>query len=248
MLNTPGVLALLQAGREPLVRRSPTAPAAPTAPSRAARSVRPGRCRAIRRRRSASTAPATAGAIPMDLSGIEDAHGRVLAEVELVRQQRRAGDGVHPELQQPDAAASWSIRTRPSVSSRWRSATAASRNIALFPRPSAGRLAPLRPRARHHRHRARRDHPLRRRAGGQPTRNGGYAGTGAGNFANSTLYLMSRGGIVAVRQRHARPARDLQRRSDAPTRSSTTTPRSGTNKPPTPPSRQPRPGPSPVRT
>ena len=36
---------------------------------------------------------------PLDLSGTSDDHGRVLAEVERLRQRRRPGDGVHAELQ-----------------------------------------------------------------------------------------------------------------------------------------------------
>ena len=66
------------------------------------------------------------------------------------------------------------------------------RNTAYFDPPERRRLAPLRPRARHQRGRRRPDQPLRRRPAGALHQDD--VGTGAGNFANSTLYFMSRAG------------------------------------------------------
>ena len=72
------------------------------------------------------------------------------------------------------------------------SALGASRNNAFFARPTAGQLAPLRLRARHSAARRQADHAY---VDGKPV---AYtkldSGTGAGNFANSTLTLMSRAG------------------------------------------------------
>ena len=57
-------------------------------------------------------------------------------------------------------------------------------------------------------------------------------GTGQGTFANSTLYLMSRGGSALFGARLARPARDLQPAAERRARSCSTTTPHGTVKPP----------------
>ena len=175
----------------------------------------------------------------------QPADDRVLAEVERVRQQRRAGDGVHPELQRqrgrlprrPQRARS---SAAPSASA---SAQRINRNSVFFARPSAG--------VWHHyalvintsAAAGQRDHPLRRRPAGQlPARKATAAAQGA--FANSTLYLMSRDGSALFGAGTLRPARDLQPAAERQRRSSST------STPTAPPSRRPPPSrspPSPVR-
>ena len=115
--------------------------------------------------------------------------------MEQLRQQRRAGDGVHPELQRTAPAASSSIPTRREFGGTFGVGIGAGGDAQQrLLRPSQrGRLAPLRARARPDRSRRRRE--ITPYVDGQPV---SYqkesSGTGAGPFASSTLYLFSRGG------------------------------------------------------
>ena len=162
------------------------------------RHLRPARRRrgTTRRPRSASTASSDSGSDPAEPVGHQPADGRVLAEVEPVRQQRRAGDGVHPELQRTTPAASWSTRTRPSSAAPSASASAAARDRnshLLRSGPSAG--------VWHHYAIVIDTHARRRPARSRPTSTASRSPTsrrapapGRATFANSTLYLMSRAG------------------------------------------------------
>ena len=90
---------------------------------------------------------------------------RVLDAVEQLRQQRRPGDGVHPELQLDRGRLPDRSRTRASRAGSSPSPWATTRR-ATPPTSSvrrAGRVAPLRLRARHHGDRRDADHPVRRR-------------------------------------------------------------------------------------
>ena len=168
-----------------------------------------GRSRTPRR---ASTASSDYGERPAQPVGHEQADGRVLAEVERVRQRRRAGDGVHAELQRRPPAASWSTRTprRPAARSASASASGSSRNNVFFARPSAGAWHHYAFVLRHARRRpATQITPYVDGQAGHATRRS-TAAPAPGNFANSTLYLMSRAGSAPVRRRRPRRARDLQ--------------------------------------
>ena len=101
----------------------------------------------------------------------------------------------------------------------------------LRPGPRAGAVAPLRLRPRHA--------PRPRRSRSPPTSTAKPvtytkldSGTGAGNFANSTLYFMSRAGDCPVRRRRPRRGGDLQPRAQRRRRSPSTTTSFGTNRRP----------------
>ncbi len=129
------------------------------------------------------------------------ADGRVLAEVERLRQRRRPRLGADPELQQQRSAASWSTPTPLSKAGKFGVGigSGATRNNAFFARPSAG-LAPLRLRVRHHR--AGRDSRSRptSTASRWPSRRR-QAAPAPATSPTRTLYFMSRRRQRPVRRR-----------------------------------------------
>ena len=102
-----------------------------------------------------------AASATLNLVGDQQGDGRVLDEVERLRQRRRPGDGVHARTSTRPRAASWSTRTRrrAAASSASRIGNGASRNNVLLRPSERRRLAPLRVRARHARPRPRRRSP-----------------------------------------------------------------------------------------
>ena len=118
--------------------------------------------------------------------------GRVLAEVEPLRQQRRPGDGVHPELQRKRGR----LPRRPQRRRVRRHLRCGDRHgrqpqQRVLPAPERRRLAPLR--ASCSTRTAAAGSEITPYVDGQPVSfQQESAATGQGAFANSTLYLMSR--------------------------------------------------------
>ena len=160
-----------------------------------------GRCRQLRRDPDEPLQP-------------ERDHRRILAEVEQLRQRRRAGDGAHAQLQRTTPAASSSIPTRRSSAapSAWASAAAPARNSIFFTRPSAGVwhhyafvLDTTAPAA---------SEIIPYVDGQKVSFQQEGSGTGGGPFANSTLYLMSRDASSLFGSGYLRGPCDLQRRPE----------------------------------
>ncbi len=153
----------------------------------------------------------------MDLSVDLEAHRRVLAEVERLRQRRLARDGVHAELQRhrrrlprrsERAAVRRHVRRRRSAPAA-RATTCSSRGRAPAPgtttpsswtrtAPAATQITPYVDGQAVTLHRS-------------PT-----AAPAPAKFANSTLYLMSRAGTGLFGAGNARRGRGLQRRAQRP--------------------------------
>ena len=137
---------------------------------------------------------------PVNLSGTS----KVTVEFWLkwnVRQRRPAGDGVHAQL--PRQRRRLPHRPQRARSSGGKFAVGiGTRRVAqhrLLRPAQRRRVAPLRVRARHQRRRRRPQ--ITPYVDGQPVPYTKLdSGTGAGNFANSTLYMMSRAGHAAVRR------------------------------------------------
>ena len=145
----------------------------------------------------------------LNLSDDEQADARVLAEVGR-SPTTTAWRWSSPRTSTNKPAASWSIPTHPSTAAIRASAIGrgGSRNNAYFARPSAGAwhhyafvLDTTAPAAEQ----------IIPYVDGQPVAYTKAAqGTGAGNFANSTLYFMSRAGDRPVRRRRPRRGGALQ--------------------------------------
>ena len=161
-------------------------------------SASPAASSAIPTPRSASTASTTAaGARGRPLERLDD-HGRVLAQVERLRQRRRPGDGAHQQLQRSRRR----LPGRPEQQLRQlrrrhrQRAPRATSPSSPGPAPAAGTTTPscsTRPRRR-----PKRSCPTstaKRSPTARPK-----AAPSAGNFANSTLNFMSRAGSALLRQ------------------------------------------------
>ena len=157
---------------------------------------RPGRrARTIPTPRRASTAPTTTATAQRRPLRHEQGDGRVLAEVERLRRRRPPGDGVHAELQQQRGR----LPGRPERA-------AAGRHLRRRHRRTGARAttcsSPARRPAQWHHYAfvldssaAGGDQQITPYVDGQPVPYTKLdSGTGAGNFANSTLYMMSRAG------------------------------------------------------
>ena len=154
---------------------------------------RRARSRSTRTQRPASTAPTTTATAPLNLSGTRQSTVEFWLKWTHLRQQRRPGLRVHPELRQHQRR----LLHQPQLehpSGRFevgigRTAPATT-PTSPGPRPTSGtttRSSSTRRAAA-----AQLDHLY---VDGQPVSiTKGSSGTGAGNFANSTLYFMSRGG------------------------------------------------------
>ena len=240
----PRPRSLLADGRDQRRRPSPTASArspatavgdADASACPAASPATPTAAAALRRRRRRRQAP-------VNLSGTHAGDGRVLAEVEHLRQRRSPGDGVHQQLQRqrrrlpdrperaPQLGGSFGVgigtgdsATTPSSTARAPASGTTTPSSSTPPPPPAQQITPY--------------------VDGKAV---AYtkldSGTGAGNFANSTLYFMSRGAASPVRHRRPRRGRDLQPRPRAPRRSPTlpaATAPTGARWPPSPVAAQP---------
>ena len=162
--------ALLAPGREPRVRRSPTPRARPRRPAPAASpAASPAALRSTRTPPCASTAStASARSRLLDLVRHEQADDRVLAQLERLRQRRRAGVRVHPELQRqrrrvPGRPGRAPVRRHASAS---RIGRGGSRNNVFFARPAAGSWHHYAIVHRHLRAGGHADHPLHGRRSG----------------------------------------------------------------------------------
>ena len=191
---------LLAPRRRRRARRSPTARAPVPARRAASRSASPAASPAIPTPPPGSTVRAAA-ARSLSTSPGEPDHRRVLAEVERLLQRRQPRHGVHTELQQQQRR----IPGRPQLAAAGRQVRrrhrqrpgAKQRVLRTGPAPASGTTTPSSSTRRAPA--ATRDHALRRRGAGDVHQ--GRQRYGRGNFANSTLYLMSRGGSFALRRR-----------------------------------------------
>ena len=130
--------------------------------------------------------------------------GRVLDEVGRLRQRRRPGDGVHPELQLQRGR----LPDRPQ---RGEQAGSSGRGPGQRRLAQQRLLRSVRPPAPGTTTPSCSTPPPRPRSRSRPTSTATpwptprpHRGTGAGTFANSQLYMMSRGGTQPVRQRQPR--------------------------------------------